>query len=45
MFNALAHYQLEPKDIRDCYDTMYVCFEKGLCCPVGGAILGSKSDI
>lgn len=45
IFNALAHYKLEPKDISDCYDTMYVNFEKGLCCPVGGAIIGSKSEV
>lgn len=24
---------------------MYVNFEKSLCCPVGGAILGSKAEV
>lgn len=45
IFNALVTYGLEPKDISDTYDTMSLCFTKGLCCPIGGAILGSRENI
>ncbi|XP_031505881.1 uncharacterized protein LOC116268317 [Nymphaea colorata] len=45
IYNALETYGLQPKDISDCYDTMTMCFTKGLCCPVGGAILGTREHI
>ncbi len=45
IFNALATYGLEAKDISDCYDSMTLCFTKGLCCPIGAAIVGSRDNI
>jgi threonine aldolase len=45
IFNALETYKLEAKDISDLYDTMTLCFTKGLCCPIGGAILCNKEDV
>lgn len=45
IFNALDTYGIDAKEISDCYDTMSLCFTKGLCCPIGGAILGTAQHI
>lgn len=45
IFNALAHYSLQPKDISDCYDTLTICLAKGLGCPIGACVVGSKAEI
>ncbi len=45
IFNALATYNLEGKDISDCFDSMTLCFTKGLCCPIGAALVCSKENV
>ena len=34
-----------PKDYGNVFDTISVCFSKGLGCPVGSALIGSKKDM
>lgn len=45
IFNALATYKIEAKDISDCFDSMTLCFTKGLCCPIGAAVVCSKENV
>jgi len=45
IFNALATYGIEPSTISDCYDSMTICLTKGLCCPIGAAVIGPKTLI
>lgn len=42
IFNALSTYGIEAKDFSDYFDTMTLCFTKGLCCPIGAAVVGDK---
>ena len=37
--------QRSPKDYGNLFNTISLCFSKGLGCPVGSVLLGSKSDI
>lgn len=45
LWNACAFSGLSPKDYADNFDTVSVCFSKGLGAPVGSAIAGSKELI
>lgn len=45
IFNALVETGESPKDYGECFDTISVCFSKGLGAPVGSAILGTKEAI
>ncbi len=45
LFNALAARQEEPKEWGELFNTISICFSKGLGAPVGSAVLGSKEDI
>jgi len=45
LWNACAFSGLSPKDYADNFDTVSVCFSKGLGAPVGSAIAGTKDLI
>jgi threonine aldolase len=45
IFNALVETGESPKDYGKCFDTISVCFSKGLGAPVGSAILGTQEAI
>ena len=45
LWNALEVTQRSPKDYGNLFNTISLCFSKGLGCPVGSVLLGSKSDI
>jgi len=45
LFNALVASGENPKDWGAQFDTISICLSKGLGCPVGSVLLGSKSEI
>lgn len=45
LWNACAATGITPKEYAQYFDTVSVCFSKGLGAPVGSAILGSKENI
>lgn len=45
LFNALVETGEKPADWGAHFDTISICLSKGLGCPVGSVLLGSKSDI
>ncbi len=45
LFNALVETGESPADWGAHFDTISICLSKGLGCPVGSLLLGSKSDI
>lgn len=45
LFNALVASGESPKDWGSKFDTISICLSKGLGCPVGSVLLGSKTDI
>jgi threonine aldolase len=45
LFNALVETEENPADWGSHFDTISICLSKGLGCPVGSLLLGSKSDI
>jgi threonine aldolase len=45
LWNACAASGLAPKDYAEYFDTVSVCFSKGLGAPVGSALCGSKENI
>ncbi len=45
LMNAVVASGIEPKTWADNFDTVSVCFSKGLGAPVGSALAGSKQDI
>ncbi|MEB2781159.1 GntG family PLP-dependent aldolase [Algoriphagus sp. C2-6-M1] len=45
LFNALVESKENPSDWGAQFDTISICLSKGLGCPVGSLLLGSKSDI
>ncbi|MBN7818108.1 threonine aldolase family protein [Algoriphagus pacificus] len=45
LFNALVASGESPKDWGAQFDTISICLSKGLGCPVGSVLLGSKADI
>lgn len=45
LFNALAETGESPADWGEQFDTISICLSKGLGCPVGSLLLGSKTDI
>ena len=45
IWNALIASKQNPKDYGHLFDTLSVCFSKGLGAPVGSALIGSKKDI
>ena len=45
MFNATVAGGYSPKDVGQCFDTISICFSKGLGCPLGSVLVGSKAEI
>jgi threonine aldolase len=45
IFNALVESGESPKDWGQMFDTVSVCLSKGLGCPVGSVLLGTKEDV
>ncbi len=45
LFNALVESGENPTDWGSQFDTISICLSKGLGCPVGSLLLGTKSDI
>ena len=45
IFNALVHSGERPFDWGKMFDTISVCLSKGLGCPVGSVLLGSRVEI
>lgn len=45
VFNALVKSGDKPIDLGKCFDTISVCFSKGLGAPVGSALIGTKDTI
>lgn len=45
LFNALVQSGESPADWGAEFDTISICLSKGLGCPVGSLLLGSKADI
>ena len=42
MLNAIEYYQCEPNIVGKLFDSMTLCLSKGLCCPFGSLIFGSR---
>ncbi|MCH7398765.1 beta-eliminating lyase-related protein [Belliella sp. DSM 107340] len=45
LFNALVETNESPKDWGAMFDTISICLSKGLGCPVGSVLLGTKAEI
>lgn len=45
LFNALVETRESPADWGSHFDTISICLSKGLGCPIGSALLGTKADI
>ena len=45
MFNAIVAQGYSPKDFAQHFDTISICFSKGLGCPMGSILVGSAADI
>ncbi|NJB69676.1 threonine aldolase [Saonia flava] len=45
LWNAMVVKKNLPKEYGELFDTISVCFSKGLGCPVGSALVGSKDSI
>jgi threonine aldolase len=45
LFNALVAQGTEPTSIGPMFHTVSICLSKGLGCPVGSLLLGSRADI
>lgn len=42
LWNAMLETDAQPKDYGEIFDTISLCFSKGLGCPVGSILVGSK---
>ncbi len=45
LFNALVETGESPADWGNLFDTISICLSKGLGCPIGSVLLGSKADM
>ena len=45
LFNAIVSGGYSAADVGKCFDTISVCFSKGLGCPMGSILVGNKEDI
>lgn len=45
LFNACIARGYQPADVSRHFDTVSVCFSKGLGCPMGSILVGAKSEI
>ncbi|MCL4110294.1 UNVERIFIED_CONTAM: hypothetical protein GTU68_006571 [Idotea baltica] len=44
-FNATVASSYSPAEMAACFDTISICFSKGLGCPMGSILVGSEEDI
>ena len=44
-FNAVVAGGYSPADLAACFDTISICFSKGLGCPLGSILVGSAEEI
>ena len=45
VFNAITAGGYSAADLGKCFDTISICFSKGLGCPMGSMLIGEKDDI
>lgn len=45
LFNVLVETGNSPAAVGDCFDSVSICFSKGLGAPVGSILIGSNADI
>ena len=45
LFNAIVSGGYSPADVGQCFDTISICFSKGLGCPMGSILVGNRDDI
>ena len=45
IFNAAAYLGVEVSEIAQYADSIMFCYSKGLCCPIGSMLIGSKDFI
>lgn len=45
VFNAFTSGGYSAADLGKCFDTISICFSKGLGCPMGSMLIGDKDDI
>ncbi|MCA9034396.1 MAG: aminotransferase class I/II-fold pyridoxal phosphate-dependent enzyme [Planctomycetaceae bacterium] len=45
VFNAVVSQGYALADVCECFDTISICFSKGLGCPMGSVVVGSHDDI
>lgn len=45
LFNAIVSGGYSAADVGACFDTISICFSKGLGCPMGSILTGTKDDI
>lgn len=45
LFNAIVSGGYSPADVGQCFDTISICFSKGLGCPMGSMLVGNRDDI
>ncbi len=45
LFNAIVSGGYSAADVGQCFDTISICFSKGLGCPMGSILVGSRDDI
>lgn len=45
LFNALVETDISPKTYGDTFDSMSICLSKGLGCPIGSLLVGTKDLI
>jgi threonine aldolase len=45
IFNALIETKINTKEFGEIFDTISICFSKGLGAPVGSVLIGKKTDI
>ena len=45
LFNAIVAAGYSAADVGKCFDTISICFSKGLGCPMGSLLVGNRDDI
>ncbi|MEZ6034915.1 MAG: low-specificity L-threonine aldolase [Planctomycetaceae bacterium] len=45
LFNAMVAGGYSAADVGKCFDTISICFSKGLGCPMGSMLIGRRDDI
>lgn len=44
-FNATVAGGYSPQELAECFDTISICFSKGLGCPMGSILVGTAADM